>query len=161
MELIGYDDDDRRYVPLIVSVAAVVLTGVLAAGITFLLVSSSQAAQPDGLSALQTATAQASPTASAEEPAEPTGPEAEPAEAASEACTTALVRADAVAQRSTALEQALAEHTRIMDELLAERLTAEQALDETLPVLTRGATERDRFQDELAAYESSRGACTD
>jgi hypothetical protein len=48
-----------------------------------------------------------------------------------------------------------------MDELLAQRVTTEQALDETLPVLTRGATERDRFEDELAAYESSRGACTD
>jgi hypothetical protein len=74
---------------------------------------------------------------------------------------TALARADALAQRSMVLEQALTEHTRIMEDLLAERLTAQQALDATLPVLTRGATERDRFQDDLAAYESSRGACAD
>ena len=159
MDLVAYDDNDRRYVPLILSVAAVVLTGLLAAGTTFLLARSPQFEPPDGLRAPQAAssTDEASPSASA---GTPTGPTAAPDESTSAACATALAQADALAQRSTALEQALADHTRIMDELLAERLTAEQALDETLPVLTRGATERDRFRDELAAYQSSRGACT-
>ena len=160
MDLVVYDDDDRRYVPWKVSVAAVVLTGVLAAGIALLFVGFTQRGERDQPSPPQAASSsrEASPTASADAPTTPT---AAPAEAASAACATALAQADAVAQRSTALEQALAEHTRIMDELLAQRLTADQALDEALPVLTRGATERDRFQDELAAYRSSRGACPD
>ena len=46
-----------------------------------------------------------------------------------------------------------------MDELLAERLTAVQALDQTLPVLTSGAKERDSLEVLLAAYESARSAC--
>ena len=46
-----------------------------------------------------------------------------------------------------------------MDELLAERLTAVQALDQTLPVLTQGATERRRFAEALEAYERARQEC--
>ena len=159
--MMAYTYGDRRtYVPLTWSVAAVVFTGVLAAVLTFSFSRSPQPEQLGGLSAPPAvgSSEEASPSASADAP---TKPAAAPTEAASAACTTALARADAVAQRATALQQALAEHTRIMDELLAQRVTTEQALDETLPVLTRGATERDHFEDELAAYESSRGACTD
>jgi hypothetical protein len=89
-----------------------------------------------------------------------TGTTGTPAATASEACAAALAEADALAERSTALERALEEHTRIMDDLLAQRVTTDRALDETLPVLTGAATDRDRFADELAAYRSSRAACT-
>jgi hypothetical protein len=76
-------------------------------------------------------------------------------------CIDALGQADTVLERSTALQQALAEQTRVMDELLAQRLTTDQALDRSLPVLTRGATDRKLFEQELAAYQRSRGACPD
>ncbi|GAA2725128.1 hypothetical protein [Cellulomonas aerilata] len=157
MDLVVYDDDDRRYVPWWASIAAVVLTGVLAAGITFAFARSQpeQVGEPGDPQVARSADAAPPSTAS---PA-PTQTEV-PGDAAGSACATALAWADAVAQRSTALDQALADHTRIMDELLAQRLTTEQALDQTLPVLTRGATERDRLEDELAAYRSSREACT-
>jgi hypothetical protein len=46
-----------------------------------------------------------------------------------------------------------------MDELLAERITAQQALDRTLPVLTDGATERRRLEEALDAYQESRTDC--
>ena len=75
------------------------------------------------------------------------------------ACEAALLRADAALERSVALDEALAQHTEIMDELLAERIDVEQALDRTLPVLTDAATERRRFEQDLSAYVESRQEC--
>jgi hypothetical protein len=154
VDLVVSDDDARRYVPWRTSVGAVVVTGLLAAGLTFGFARSPQPDQPGAAGATQAVTSSdaASPT-----PTETTGA---PGATPSDACATALASADSVAQRSLALEQALAEHTRIMDDLLAQRVTTEQALDDALPVLTRAASERDRFEDELAAYRSSRSACT-
>ncbi len=57
------------------------------------------------------------------------------------------------------MDEALGQHTEIMDELLAERITPAQALDRTLPVLTDGATERQRFEEAVAAYRDSREEC--
>ncbi len=189
MDLVVYDDEERRYVPWLVSVAAVVLTGVLAAGITFLFARSPAAEQIGGVSSPQAATTDTEPSPAPQEPsAAPSSPEPEatpppraspdpdvsippsrpsvpppaaPAQDAPAPCLDALGQADAVLERSAALQEALAEQTRVMDELLAQRLTTDQALDQSLPVLTRGATDRKLFAEELASYQRSRGACPD
>ena len=150
MDLVVYDDEERRYVPWMVSVAAVVLTALLAAGVTYLLAGPSDP-EPQQLGGLSTSEAATAPSPTPEPSIAATGTD--------EGCAVALDQADAALQRSVLLEQALDEHTRIMDELLAERLAPEQALDQTLPVLTSGATERERFLEELAAYEQSRQSC--
>lgn len=95
------------------------------------------------------------PTASAAAaaPAESTSPVLGPA------CEAALVSADAALERSVALDEALGRHTQIMDELLAERIDAAEALDRALPVLTDAATDRRRFQQDLSAYSQSREEC--
>ena len=58
-----------------------------------------------------------------------------------------------------AIDEALTKHTQIIDELLAERIDAQAALDQSLPVLTDGATERRRFQQDLQAYSQARQEC--
>jgi hypothetical protein len=47
-----------------------------------------------------------------------------------------------------------------MDELLAERITAQQALDQALPVLTDGSTERRRLEEAVSAYREAREECS-
>jgi hypothetical protein len=157
VDLVVYDDEERRYVPWRTSVAAVVVTGLLAAGLTLAFARSPQTEQPGDDGGPRAVTSSETPTPTPT----PTGTTGTPSATPSDACATALASADAVAARSAALEQFLAEHTRIMDDLLAQRVTTEQALDQTLPVLTRAATQRDFFEDELAAYRSSRAACPD
>jgi hypothetical protein len=159
VDLVVYDDEERRYVPWRTSVAAVVVTGLLAAGLTLAFARSPQTEQPgdDGDPRAVTSSEEPSPTPTPT----PTGATGTPSATPSDACVTALAGADAVAARSAALEQFLTEHTRIMDDLLAQRITTDQALAQTLPVLTRAATQLDFFEDELAAYRSSRAACTE
>jgi hypothetical protein len=74
-------------------------------------------------------------------------------------CRDALLQADAALERSVAIDEALTKHTQIIDELLAERIDAQAALDQSLPVLTDGATERRRFQQDLQAYSQARQEC--
>jgi hypothetical protein len=150
VDLVVYDDDEKRYVPWLVALAAVLLVALVTAGVTFLL--ARQASGTDGadLGGLTSpAPASAPPSAS------PSGG----GTAASASCLTALLRADEALERSVAVEQALTEHTGIVDELLAERITLEQALERALPVLTAGATERQAFEEQLAAYTQAREAC--
>ena len=168
MDLVVYDDDDRRYVPWLVSITAVVVGALLAAGLTYLLARPSAADEVSGTTSGAAATAPTlEPTAepTTEPTAEPTpSPEGDaPAQqegtAPVAACTDALADADAALERSSRLATALAEHTRIVEELLAERVTTQQALDQSLPVLTRGATDRRLFTEELARYRGARQAC--
>lgn len=182
MDLVVYDDDEKRYVPWAVALAGVLLVAALASALTFLL--ARQAAGDEGTQAISgvsvpapatspsavpsasddpappaTGSATPTPTAAADvAPSQTAATSAAPATAAP-ACAAALLQADEVLQRSVALDEALAQHTQIMDELLAERIDAAEALDRTLPVLTEGATARNRFQQELAAYSDSRGEC--
>ena len=147
MDLVVYDDEERRYVPWGVVLSALLLVAAVVGAVTFLLGrSASGVEEVTGLSAPQPATASATASPSAG---------ASPAPA----CLEALRSADVALERSTQLEQALAEHTRLMDQLLAGQLDPEQALEQTLPVLTSGATDRRRFEEELAAYERLRQEC--
>ena len=146
MDLVVYDDDEKRYVPWAVALAGVLLVALVTAGLTFLL-----ARQASGQSQEQAVGGSASPA-----------PASAPSAGSSPAppCVEALQRADAALERSASLDEALAEHTSIMDELLAERIDAAQALDRALPVLTEGATQRERFEQELSAYTASREQCS-
>ncbi len=153
MDLVVYDDDDHRYVPWGVVLAALLLVAAVVGAGTFLLGrSASSTDEIGGVRALEPATA---PSASGAPAESSPSPAAGPAPS----CADALAQADAALERSERIEQALAEHTRLMDELLAQRLDTQQALDQTLPVLTQGATERRLFAQELAAYERSRQEC--
>lgn len=166
MDLVVYDDDERRYVPWAVALSALAVVAVLAAGAAFLLGrQSSEDAALSGVDAPEAATA----PSPAEEPVVPTSvppvspdPEVSPPVAAptsTPACAQALLQADAALERSIAIEKALAEQTRVMDELLAQRVSTEQALDEMLPVLTEAATDRKRFREQIVELEGTREDC--
>jgi hypothetical protein len=163
MDLVVYDDDEHRYVPWAVALTALAVVAVLAAVVAFLVGRQSSETQAvGGVSAPQAVTAPSQERSEA--PSSAAGPSASsPAAvpAGTPACAEALAQADAALQRSVAIEQALAEQTRVMDELLAERVSTPQALDEVLPVLTDGATERKRFRELMVEYEQLRESCPD
>lgn len=159
MDLVVYDDDEKRYVPWAVALVGVLLIALLAAGLTFLLARRASGAQDaeavGGVSSPAPATGPDDATASAAPSASSAAGAASPP-----ACRTALERADAALERSVAIERALAAHTDVVDELLAERIGTQEALDRSLPVLTEGATERGRFAQDLEAYRAARGQCS-
>ena len=157
MDLVVYDDDEKRYVPWAVALAALLLVALLTAGLTFLLArQASGSEEPQavgGVSSPEPATAPSTP-------GPPAGGTSTPgADPGTPACEAALARADAALTRAEAVEQALADHTAIADELLAERITPEQALDRSLPVITDGATDRRLLDEALTAYRQSREEC--
>lgn len=153
VDLLVYDEDDRWYVPWPVALAGLLIAVLLASGGAYLAARSSEP-QPRGtpLSGLPSPEAATGPL-----PAGTTAPEAED----SSTCREGLRQADVVLERAARLDQALAEHTRVMEDLLADRLSRDEALDQTLPVLTIAATDRRLFAEELAAYSATRSACPD
>jgi hypothetical protein len=154
MDLVVYDDDEHRYVPWAVALTALAVVAILAAVVAFLVGRQSSPTQAlGGVSAPQAV------TAPSQEPSGASSPAAVPA--GTPACAEALAQADAALERSVAIEKALAEQTRVMDELLAERVSTPQALDAVLPVLTDGATERKRFRELMVEYEQLRESCPD
>jgi hypothetical protein len=166
VDLVVYDDDEHRYVPWAVALSALAVVAVLAAGAAFLV--GRQSAEDAAVSGIDVPQAATAPTPSEEPvvapsvPPVPADPETSPPAAASTstpACAQALLQADAALERSVAIEEALAEHTRVMDELLAQRISPEQALDEVLPVLTGAATDRKRFREQVVEFEGTRENC--
>jgi len=174
VDLVVYDDDDRRYVPAGVAVLLVLLAAVLAGAIGALATQPSDALRQDDQAApgSSNGSEQWSPP-SEDEPAVPGPAAAQPTppsasqpsgqpttgEDQSNCLEETLQRADAVRARAERLAAVLAEHTAVMDDVLAERLTKPGAIDRTLPVLTRAATERRRYAEESAAYQRQREAC--
>jgi hypothetical protein len=57
------------------------------------------------------------------------------------------------------LEGALRDQTTVMDDVLARRVSNDQALDRLLPRLTTAAKDRQAFVDALASYQEVRAAC--
>ena len=168
MDLVVYDDDEQRYVPWRVALVALLLAALLTAALTFLLVRQASGAQDQqavgGVSSPEPATApsetpSSAPTSAAPTTAAPTSAAPVAAPTQDPSCRDALLQADAALERSVAIDEALTKHTQIIDELLAERIDAQAALDQTLPVLTDGATERRRFQQDLQAYSQARQEC--
>lgn len=136
MDLVVYDDREQRYVPLLVALCAALLVGVLVAGLAFFLARDEPAEQLGQVTPPQ-AGAQQEPTS----------------------CAAALEEADAALAIATRLELALTEQTRVMDELLARRLTEQQALDRALPPLTGAAKDRQALRDAMTTYRQAREAC--
>lgn len=135
VDLLVYDDEDRRYVPALVALGGVVLAALVVGAVVFLL-GRTQSAEPlGGVTAPQAAVVD-----------EPT-------------CGPALERADAALELGDRLERSLSEQTSLMDELLARRATAEQVLDQALPPLTAGAKDRQEFLEAVTAYQQARADC--
>lgn len=147
MDVVVYDDEDRRYVPAAVALLLAVLVALLAAGLAVLLTSHRQG----DVTAADQAPAQAPA------PVGTSSPEA--GQAGDAVCAQALARGDAALERAVALSRALGVQTTAIDELLARRITSEQLLARSLPVLTTSSTDRKRFTEELAAYQRSRSTC--
>jgi hypothetical protein len=163
VDLVVYDDDEQRYVPWRVALVALLLAALLTAALTFLLVRQASGAQDQqavgGVSSPEPATAPSETPSSAPTSAAPTSAAPVAAPTQDPSCRDALLQADAALERSVAIDEALTKHTQIIDELLAERIDAQAALDQSLPVLTDGATERRRFQQDLQAYSQARQEC--
>jgi hypothetical protein len=161
VDLVVYDDDEKRYVPWAVALAALLLVALVTAALTYVLARQASGDEEDqplgGIASQQPATA---PSAA---PAAPPSGDAGGAPAVeatpAPACVAALLRADAVLERAAQVDAALSEHTAIMDDLLAERIDTEEALDRTLPVLTDGSTDRRELEESLAAYAEVREGC--
>ncbi len=146
MDVVVYDDEDRRYVPAHVTLLFGVLVALLAVGLTVLF-TGHRTADPVPL-------VQPAPVVGS---SDPQAGEAQPAP--EPACTQALAQGDAALQRAKAISSALGAQTSAVDDLLARRITREQLLARSLPVLTASATDRTRFAQELATYERSRAGC--
>ena len=152
MDLVVYDDKEQRYVPLPVALCAALLAALVVGGLTFQLArSQAGAAEPQaGVS---------QPQAGVSEPqAGVTDPQADPGEPGA-TCAPAIQRADAALELGDRLAGSLSEQTSLMDELLAERATADQVLDRALPPLTTGAKDRQAFLEALTAYQQARAEC--
>ncbi len=147
MDVVVYDEEDRRYVPLVGVLVLALVVAALTAGVSLLLLRDSGEAG----AATPPPAAVSRPQPGSVDPTLGTGD--------SGACQEAVQRADVVVRRSERIADALASHTRVMDDLLAGRTTAQQALDRDLPALTEGATDRERLAEERAAYQRSRDAC--
>lgn len=141
MQVVVYDEEDRRYVPVLLVGLLVVLVAVLSA------VLARSVADPPARAGAPVA----APSRGTSEPQAGTSLD--------EQCVAALQRADAALERGTRLGSALAKHTAVVDDQLAGRLSAEKALQRQLPLLTTASTERRLYADDLAAYRAARSAC--
>jgi hypothetical protein len=180
VDLVVYDDKEQRYVPLPVALCAALLAALVVGGLTFQLArSQAGAAEPQagvsqpqaGVSEPQAGVSEpqagvSEPQAGVSEPqagvSEPqagvTDPQADPGEPGA-TCAPAIQRADAALELGDRLAGSLSEQTSLMDELLAERATADQVLDRALPPLTTGAKDRQAFLEALTAYQQARAEC--
>jgi hypothetical protein len=154
LDVVVYDEEDRRYVPALLALLLVAGAAVLAAAVAFLVLrspASASSAGPSGPSVVATAPApSASPTLGQSDPQ---------AGSTGGTCTQALAAADTALDRAGNLDRELAAHTKVLDDLLAKRTDAAGVLDQSLPILTEAATDRLRFAEELKAYRDARKAC--
>ena len=74
-------------------------------------------------------------------------------------CAPALQQADTALELAARMEGALREQTSVMDELLAKRVTEQEALNRALPPLMAGAKDRQAFLDAVTTYRRAREAC--
>jgi len=137
VDVVVYDDEDKRYVPLLVALGSAALVATVIGGLTYEL-GRSQPVESQPLSSVTEPQAAAS-----EEPA----------------CASAVEQADAALAIGERLERSLADQTSLVDELLAERATSEQVLDQALPPLTASAKDRQAFLQAVAAYRQAQDEC--
>ena len=144
MDVVVYDDMDKRYVPLLVAIGSALLAAVIIGGLFYELGRSQQPVAP--LSSVSD-----SQEGELTEPQAGTAPDP--------ACSAAVERADAALAIGDRLERSLAGQTSLLDELLAGRATSEQVLDRALPPLTAGAKDRQAFVEAATAYREARADC--
>jgi hypothetical protein len=137
VDVVVYDDRDKRYVPLLVALGSAALAATIVGGLTYEL-GRSQSVESQPLSSVT------EPQAAALE--DPT-------------CASSVERADAAVAIGERLERSLAEQTSLMDELLARRATSEQVLDQALPPLTASAKDRQAFLQAVTAYRQAQDEC--
>jgi hypothetical protein len=135
VDLLVYDDEDRRYVPALVALGGALLVALVIGTLAFFLGRTEPAESLSGVSPPQAAVQEES------------------------TCAPALQEADEALALANRLEIALREQTAVMDDLLAKRLTEAQALDRALPRLTAGAKDRQAFLDAVTTYRQAREAC--
>lgn len=143
VDLLVYDDEDQRYVPVLVALCGALLVALLFGTAAFLFGRGQPVESPTAMTQTQ-------------------GSVTEPQTAAVEderACEAAIERADAALDVGGRLEQSLSEQTSLMDDLLARRAPADQVLDRAVPPLTQSAKDRAAFQEALTAYEQARADC--
>ncbi|MCW2614746.1 MAG: hypothetical protein JWN08_1740 [Frankiales bacterium] len=114
MQVLGFDDDDRAFLALPAAALALATALVLGLGLGFVLDRSSAAAVPAD-----------SPAAA--ESTEPQG------------CVAAVDRAVEALAVAREVDVALSAHTDVLNDLRARRVTPEQALQLSAPLLTEGA----------------------
>lgn len=154
MDVVVYDEQDRRYVPALLVLLLVAGAAVLAAAVALLVLRSpagaSSARSPASPGGVTAPSASASPTLGQSDPQAAT---------TDGTCAQALADADRALDRAGDLDRELAAHTEVLDDLLAKRTDAAGVLDRSLPVLTEAATDRLRFAEELKAYRAARKTC--
>ena len=158
MDVVVYDEEDRRYVPALLMLLLVAGAALLAATVTYLVLynpSSTTTAVSPGPAALVPA-APSSPSGTTP----PLGVSDPQAGTTGDACTQAFAKADAALSRAVHLDRELAAHTKVLDDLLAKRTDAAGVLHQSLPILTEATTDRLRFAEERTAYQDARKGCT-
>ena len=135
MDLLVYDYEGRRYVPAVAALCGAAILAAVIAVLAYFLVPNQPVRPISGVTALQAAGVEQS------------------------TCVPALKRADAALALGDQLEQSLAEQTSLVDELLAQRATAEQVLDQALPPLTKIAKDRQGFLDAVTVCQQARVDC--
>lgn len=141
MDLIVYDDEDRRYLPAYLAVLLAVVMIVVGAGAALVLRPEPQATVIGGSPDPQAATL---PEDAGEAPA---------------CVDDALRRADALLEQSRRLSGSLADDTVLLNRLRVGLTTTPDAVDQTVEALGRSCPERERLMDEAAAYEQARSDC--
>lgn len=136
MEVLVYDEDDRRYVPLAVALLAAVLGVAIVGGLGYAL---GQEPQSEALSTVT-------------EPQAATVPEPP-------ACAAAVEQADAAFSLAAQLDAALAQHASVLNDLLGERVTRQELLDGAVAPLAVTTQDRVTFLNAVGAYEQARAAC--
>lgn len=135
MEVLVYDEDDRRYVPLAVALLAALLGMAIVGGLGYVL---GQEPQSEALSSVT-------------EPQAATVPQP--------ACVSAVERADAAFSLAARLDAGLAEHASVLDDLLEERSTPQELPDGAVPPVAVTTEDRLAFLEAVRSYEQARAGC--
>ena len=148
MELIGDGGQVRLSLPQPAGVVAVVLAAVLGAGIAAAAVGAGDAARA--------AAPPGPPATGVPVRATPTEPATSPAVAA---CVDALARAEEALTEAREVDRVLRAQTDVMNDLLAERIDADEALERALPGLNRGAQRSTALEAADERYRAATPSC--
>ena len=135
VNLVAYDEQRRPYLRAIAAVPLVVVAAAMGALLLWLFHATSASGSPSSDGRLQQA---------ATTPA---------------ACVQALDNADAAMRDVRAVEAALTTQLRAMNDLIAHRISTDEALGQTLPPLTRASQQSLQLDQDAAAYAALASVC--